>query len=72
MCAGPGCLRNRSLILGRPIPGGVVTLKIKTLGANVTVWANDGVILSFVDLDPAAGTFGLGSVGSMKFRNVNQ
>ena len=55
-----------------PIPAGVVHLKVKTLGQNVTVWANDNEIVSFVDPDPSAGKFGFGSVGTMKFRNVNQ
>ncbi len=45
----------------RPMPSGVVKLKVKTLGRNVTVWAGDREIVSFVDPDPAAGKFGFGS-----------
>ncbi|UCC97173.1 MAG: hypothetical protein JSW66_15165, partial [Phycisphaerales bacterium] len=55
-----------------PVAPGVVKLTIQTLGEKVTVWADGGEIASFIDPDPAAGKFGFGSVGRMKFRNVNQ
>ncbi|MBN2473966.1 MAG: hypothetical protein JXB62_05130 [Pirellulales bacterium] len=56
----------------QPIPSGVARLKVKTLGRHVTVWANGNEIVSFLDPDPAAGKFGFGSAGRMRFRNVSQ
>jgi len=55
-----------------PSAGRAVALKIKAVGRHVTVWADNREVLSFIDPDPAAGKFGFGSVGRMKFRNLNQ
>lgn len=50
----------------------IVTLKIRTQGEDVTVWADGDHIYSFKDPDVAGGKFGFGSVGAMRFRNANQ
>ncbi|MHC4744190.1 MAG: hypothetical protein ACYS8Z_19915, partial [Planctomycetota bacterium] len=55
-----------------PVAPGVIKLKVRTLGEKVTLWANGSEIVSFADPDPAGGKFGFGSVGHMKFRNINQ
>ncbi|HOJ75154.1 MAG TPA: hypothetical protein PLQ89_05565 [Phycisphaerae bacterium] len=54
------------------IPSGEAKLKIRTQGEHITLWANDREVVSFVDPDPAAGKFGLGSVGTLRARNLNQ
>ena len=51
---------------------GIVNIKIKTLGEDITMWANDKQIFVFKDPDPAGGKFGFGSVGRVRVRNIQQ
>ncbi len=55
-----------------PIPTGGTELKVRTLGDQVTISARGRQIMAFTDPDPAGGKFGFGSVGRMRFRDVNQ
>ncbi len=55
-----------------PMAADTVTLKVKAVGKDVTVWADGKEIFAFEDPDVAGGLFGFGSTGAMRFRNVNQ
>lgn len=65
---------NRIIAQSRfePFPRGAVVLKIRTQGEQIVLWADGREVFSFSDPDPAAGKFGLGSVGTLRLRKLNQ
>lgn len=55
-----------------PQEHGPVALRIRTQGQRVVVWVNENEIFRFHDSDPAGGSFGFGSTGTMLVRDVEQ
>lgn len=55
-----------------PPSAGPALLKIRAQGARIQIDLNGHTVFSFDDPDPAGGKFGLGSVGRMRVRNVQQ
>jgi len=55
-----------------PPAAGPVNLRIRTLGPDITLWANGREIFAFTDPDPAGGKFGFGSTGTVRVRHISQ
>ena len=55
-----------------PVTARTCTLKLRTQGAEVIVRVDDRELFRFTDPDPAGGRFGLGSVGTVVVRDIQQ
>lgn len=53
-------------------PEGCAQLTLRTVGSQVSVTINDYELPAFEDPDPAAGSFGFGSRGLARVRNIEQ